>query len=124
MKSGDSKKSKLAKSQKTKEATSEVLDITKSEGEEVNPSSKQTQDKETDTAVQSEDDLSPVVKLKRLHPTSGGVDTPQQGHQYITDKRQGLLPLPLSCSGKLTTPLQQMAPKLHLVKQLTLKVQA
>ena len=47
MKSGDSKKLKLAKSQKTKEATSEVLDITKSEGEEANSSLKQTQDKKT-----------------------------------------------------------------------------
>ena len=85
-KSGDSKKSKLAKSQKTKEATSEVVDITKSEGEEVNPSSKQTQNEETGAAAQSEDNLSPVVKLKGVHPTSGGVDTPQQGHQYITDE--------------------------------------
>ena len=46
-KSGDSKKSKLVKSQKTKEATSKVVDITKSEGEEVDPSLKQTQDEET-----------------------------------------------------------------------------
>ena len=63
-----------------------MVDITKSEGEEVDPSSKQTQDKETGAAAQTEDDLSPVVKLKRVHPTSGGVDTPQQGHQYITDE--------------------------------------
>ena len=47
MKSGDSKKSKLGKSQKTKETTSKVVDITKSEGEEVDPSVKQTQDEET-----------------------------------------------------------------------------
>ena len=58
----------------------------KSEGEEVNPSLKQTQDKETGAAAQTEDDLSLVVKLKRVHPTSSGVDTPQQGHQYVTDK--------------------------------------
>ena len=86
VKSRDSKKSKLVKSQKTKEATSEVVDIMKSEGEEVNPSSKQTQDKETGAAVQSEGDLYPVVELKKVNPTSGGVNTPQQGHQYITDK--------------------------------------
>ena len=86
MKSGDSKKSKLAKSRKTKEATSKVVDITNSEGEEVNPSSKQTQDEETGATGQSEDDLSPVVKLKEVHPTSGGVGTPQQDHQYVTDK--------------------------------------
>ena len=85
-KSGDSKKLKLAKSQKTKEATSKVVDIMKSEGEEVDPSSKQTQDKETGATAQSEDDLSPDVELKRVPPTSGGVDTPQQGHQYITDE--------------------------------------
>ena len=58
----------------------------KSEGEEVNPSSKQTQNEETGAAARTEDDLSFVVKLKRVHPTSGGVDTPQQGHQYITDE--------------------------------------
>ena len=86
MKSGDSKRSKLAKSQKTKKATSKVVDITKSEGEEVNPSSKQSQDEETCATAWSKDDLSPVMKLKRVHPTSGGVDTPQQGHQYVTDK--------------------------------------
>ena len=57
-----------------------MVDIRKSEGEEVNPSSKQTQDKETGAAAPSEDDLSPVVELKGVHPTSGGVDTPQQGH--------------------------------------------
>ena len=51
IKSGDSKKSKLAKSQKTKEAISKVVDIMKSEGEEVNPSSKQTQDKEAGAAA-------------------------------------------------------------------------
>ena len=85
-KSGDSKKSKLVKSQKTKEATSEVVDITKSEGEEVNHSSKQTQDEETGATAQSEDDLSPVVELKGVHPTSGGMETPQQGHQYVTDE--------------------------------------
>ena len=83
-KSGDSKK--LAKSRKMKEATSKVVDIMKSEGEEVDPSSKQTQDEETGAAALREDDLSPVVKLKRVHPTSGEVDTPQQGHQYITDE--------------------------------------
>ena len=86
MKSGDSKKLKLAKSKKTKEATSEVVDIMKSEGEEVDPPLKQTQDKESGATAQSEDDLSPIVKLKRVPPTSGGVDTPQQGHQYITDE--------------------------------------
>ena len=86
-KSGYSKKLKLAKSQKTKEATSEVVDITKSEGEEVDPSSKQTQDEETGAAAQSKDDLSPVVKLKRVNPVSGGVNTPQQGHQYVTDEK-------------------------------------
>ena len=42
MKSGVSKRLKLVKSQKTKEATSEVVDITKSESEEADPSSKQT----------------------------------------------------------------------------------
>ena len=63
-----------------------MVDITKSEGEEVDPSSKQTQDEETGAAAQTKDDLSPVVELKRVHPTSGGVDTPQQGHQYITDE--------------------------------------
>ena len=120
MKPGDSKKLKLAKSQKTKEATSEGVDITNSESEEVDPLSKQTQDEETGAAAQTKNNLSPVVKLKRVHPTSGGVDTPQQGHHYITDEETR----PLSCSGKLKTPLQQMAPKLHLAKHLTLKVQA
>ena len=47
---------------------------------------KQTQEEETGATAQSKDDLSPVVKLKRVNPTSGGVDTPQQGHQYITDE--------------------------------------
>ena len=79
MKSADFKKWKLVKSQKTKEVTSEVVDITKSEGEEVDPSLKQTQDQETG-------DLSTIVKLKRVPPTSGGVDTPHQGHKYITDE--------------------------------------
>ena len=81
MKSGHSKKLKLAKSKKTKEAISEVMDIIRSEGEEVDPSSKQTQDEETGAAAQTEDDLSPVVELKRVYPTSGRVDTPQQGHE-------------------------------------------
>ena len=49
----------------------------KSEGEEVNHSSKQTQAKETGATAQSKDDLSPVVKLKGVHPPSGGMDTPQ-----------------------------------------------
>ena len=82
------------------------------------------QDEETGAAARTEDDLSPVVKLKRVHPTSDGVDTPLQGHQYITDEETGLPLLPLSCSGKLKTPLQKTAPKLHLAKQLTSKVQA
>ena len=64
-----------------------MVDITKSEGEEVDPSLKQTQDEETGATAQSKDDLSPIVKLKRVPPTSGGVDTPQQGHQYITDEK-------------------------------------
>ena len=63
-----------------------MVDITKSEREEVDPSSKQTQDEETGAAARTKNDLSPVVELKRVHPTSGGVDTPQQGHQYITDE--------------------------------------
>ena len=58
----------------------------KSEGEEVGPSSKQTQDKETGATAQSEDNLCLIVELERLPPTSGGVDIPQRGHQYITDK--------------------------------------
>ena len=63
-----------------------MVDVTKSEDEEVNPSSKQTQDEEIGATAQSEDDLSPVIILKRVHHTSGEVDTPQQGHQYVTDK--------------------------------------
>ena len=47
---------------------------------------KQTQDEETGAAAQSEDDLSPVVKLKRVNPACGGVNTPPQGHQYVTDE--------------------------------------
>ena len=58
----------------------------KSEGEEVDRSLNQTQDEETGATAQSEDDLSPVVKLKGVHPTYGGMDTSQQGHQYITGK--------------------------------------
>ena len=71
-------KLKLAKSRKTKKVTSKVVDIIKSEGEEVDPSLKQTQDKETGATAQSEDDLFPIVKLKRVPPTSGGVDTPNK----------------------------------------------
>ena len=63
-----------------------MVDITKSEGEEVDPSLKQTQDEETGATARNEDDLSPVVELERVHPISGGVNTPQQGHQYVTDK--------------------------------------
>ena len=96
----------------------------KSEDEEVDPSLKQTQDEETGATAQSKDNLSPIVELKRIPPTSGGVDTPQQATSTLLMKRQGLLPLPLSCSGKLKTLLQQMSPKLHLVKQPILKVQA
>ena len=51
MKSEDSKKSKLMKSQKTREAASKVVDIMKSEGEEVDHSLKQTQDKEAGAAA-------------------------------------------------------------------------
>ena len=50
-KSGDSKRSKLVKSQKTKEATSEVVDIMKSQSEEADPSLKQTQNEETGAAA-------------------------------------------------------------------------
>ena len=39
-------------------------------------------------AAQTEDNLFPVVKLKRVHPTSCGVDTPQQGHQYVTGEEK------------------------------------
>ena len=105
MKSRDSKKSKLAKSQKTKEATSEVVDITKSEGEEVDPSSKQTQDKETSATARSEDDLSSIVKLKRVHLTSGGVDTPHQGHQYITDEETRTTPTALELLQETEDPV-------------------
>ena len=86
MKSGDSKRLKPVKSQKTKETTSKVVDITKSESEEADPSSKQTQNKETGATAQSEDDLSLVIKLKRVNPTSGGVDTTKLGHQCISDE--------------------------------------
>ena len=85
-KSGDFKRLKVAKSQKAKEATSEVLDITKSESEKADPSSKQTQDEETCATAQSKDDLFPVIKLKRVNPTSGGVDTTQLGNQCISDE--------------------------------------
>ena len=101
-----------------------MVDITKSEGEEVNPSSKQTQDKETGATAQSEDDLSPVVKLKRVYATSGGVDAPQQGHQYITDEEKRTAAAALELLQETEDVLQKMAPKLNLVKQLTSKVQA
>ena len=45
----------------------------------------QTQTKETGATAQSKDDLSLVIKLKRVIPASGGVDTTQLGHQCIPD---------------------------------------
>ena len=55
----------------------------KSESDEVEPPSKQIQDKETDTVAQTKDDFSPVVKLRRVGSTSGGVDMLQPGYQSI-----------------------------------------
>ena len=92
-KPGNSKKlsSKSKRSWRTKESTGEVVDITKSESDEVEPPSKQIQDEETDTVAQTKDDFSPVVELGRVGSTSGGVDMPQPSYQsvdvmYITDE--------------------------------------
>ena len=63
-----------------------MVDIIKSESEEANPSSKQSQNEETGAAAQSEDDLSLVIELKRVTPAPGGVDTTQLGHQCISDE--------------------------------------
>ena len=60
-----------------------MVDITKSESDEVEPPSKQIQDEETDTVAQTKDDLSPVVELRRVGSTSGGVDMPQPSYQSI-----------------------------------------
>ena len=59
------------------------MGITKSESDEVEPPSKQIQDKETDTVAQTKDDFSPVVKLRRVGSTSGGVDMSQPSYQSI-----------------------------------------
>ena len=75
--------SESKRSQRTKESTGKVVDITKSESDEVEPSSKQIQDKETDTVSQIKNDFSPVVKLRRVGSTSGGVDMPQPSYQSI-----------------------------------------
>ena len=64
-------------------STGEVVDITKSESDKVEPPSKQIQDEETDTVAQTKDDFSPVVKLQRVGSTSGGVDMPQPSYQSI-----------------------------------------
>ena len=84
-KSGNSKKSssKSKRSRRTEESTGEVVDITKSESDEVEPPSKQIQDKKTDTMAQTKDDFSPVVKLGRVGSTSGGVDMPEPGYQSV-----------------------------------------
>ena len=55
----------------------------KSESDEVEPPSKQIQDEETDTVVQTKDDFSLVVELWRVGSTSGGLDMPQPGYQSI-----------------------------------------
>ena len=84
-KPGNSKKlsSKLKRPWRTEESTGEVVDIMKSESDEVEPPSKQIQDEETDTVVQTKDDFSPVVELGRVGTTSGGVDMPQPSYQFV-----------------------------------------
>ena len=84
-KPGNSKKSSLKskRSWNTEESTGEVVDITKSESDKVEPPSKQIQHEETDTMAQTKDDFSPVVKLTRVGSTSWGVDMPQPGYQSV-----------------------------------------
>ena len=55
----------------------------KSESNEVEPPSKQIQDEKTDMVVQTKDDFSSVVKLRRVGSTSGGVDMPQSSYQSV-----------------------------------------
>ena len=54
-----------------------------SQSDEVEPPSKQIQDKKTDTVAQTKDHFSPVVKLGRVGSTSGGVDMPKPSYQSI-----------------------------------------
>ena len=84
-KPGNSKKlsSKLKRFQRTKESTGEVVDIMKSESDEVEPPLKQIQDEDTDMVAQIKNDFSPVVELRRVGSTSGGVDMPRPGYQSI-----------------------------------------
>ena len=60
-----------------------MVDITKSESDEVEPPSMQIQDEETDTVAQTKDDFSPVVKLGMVGSTSREVDMPQPSYQSI-----------------------------------------
>ena len=55
----------------------------KPKSDEVEPPLKQIQDEETDTVARPKDDFSPVVKLRRVGSTSGGVDIPQPGCQSV-----------------------------------------
>ena len=85
LKPGNAKKSSL-RSQRTKESTGNVVDIMKSESDEVEPQLKQIQDEKTDMVAQTKNDISPVVKLRRVGSTSGGVDRPQPGYQSVDVK--------------------------------------
>ena len=82
---GNSKKLSLKSKRfwRTKDSTGKLLDITKSESDEVEPPLKQIQDEETDTVAQTKDNFSPVVKLWRVGSTSGGVDMPKPGYQSV-----------------------------------------
>ena len=60
-----------------------MVDITKSESDEVDPPSKQIQDKEMDTVARTKDDFSPLIKLKRVGSTCRGVDMPKPSYQSI-----------------------------------------
>ena len=63
LKPGDSKKLSLKpkRSQRTEVSTCKVVNIMKSESDEVKPSSKQIQAKETDMVAQAKDNFSPVI---------------------------------------------------------------
>ena len=84
-KPGNSKKlsSKSKRSQRTEESTGKVVDITKSESDEVDPPSKQIQDEEMDMVTQTKDDPSPVIDVERVGTTSVGVNMPQPDYQSI-----------------------------------------
>ena len=71
----------------------------------------QTQNKETGATAQSEDDLSLVIELKRVIPTSGGVDTTQLGHQCIPDEETRTAAVALESLQETDDPTATDSPK-------------